>query len=187
LVAYSRIADLTLTPCSHFLPLSTVSALDQPVRSDSIMSGSPTQPPPGPPPPSSLQGQVSVLGPGIAGLLIQGIESGLVFAQFSQWFFGSDRTESSLMSIVVVFVTLVGLSQSGVCFASAWSKYVLHFGMPMLPDWSDYLHIIPTLFISVPVQALMIRRCYYVRSFSTIPHSPSVLIRLTSLWAGTRA
>jgi hypothetical protein len=76
------------------------------------MSGSPTQPPPGPPPPSSLQGQVSVLGPGIAGLLIQGIESGLVFAQFSQWFFGSDRTESSLMSIVVVFVTLVGLYAS---------------------------------------------------------------------------
>jgi hypothetical protein len=105
--------NLTLTPRLHFLPL-TVSAIDPPVRSDSIMSGSPTQPPPPPgpppgPPPSSLQSQASVLGPGIAGLLIQGIESGLVFAQFSQWFFGSDRIENSLISIVVVFVTLVGL------------------------------------------------------------------------------
>lgn len=50
-----------------------------------------------------------MLGPGIAGLLIQGIESGLVLAQFSQWLFGSDRIESSTISIVVVFVTVVGL------------------------------------------------------------------------------
>jgi hypothetical protein len=179
--------NFTLTPRLHFLPL-TVSAIDPPVRSDSIMSGSPTQPPPPPgPPPSSLQSQASVLGPGIAGLLIQGIESGLVFAQFSQWFFGSDRIENSLISIVVVFVTLVGFSQSGVCFASAWSKYVLHFGMPMLPDWSDYLHLIPTLFISVPVQALMIRRCYYLVGRNPCIIMPLVLLLVasivTSLWS----
>ena len=64
-------------------------------------------------PPTQLpQSQASLLGPGIAGLFIQGIESGLVFAQFSQWFFASDRGESSLLSAVVVFVTLVGLYAS---------------------------------------------------------------------------
>ncbi|KAI9448972.1 hypothetical protein BJY52DRAFT_1192966 [Lactarius psammicola] len=112
--------------------------------------------------PQFPQSQASVLGPGIAGLFIQGIESGLVIAQFSQWFYVSDRSESSLLSAVVVFVTAVGLAQSGVCFASAWSKYVQHFGIFLLPDWSDYLQVIPTLVISVPVQALMIRRCYYL-------------------------
>ena len=78
--------------------------------SSSVLS---TQPPPGQPPLGPLpQSQASVLGPAIAGLFIQGIESGLVFSQFSQWFFRSDRTESSLLSTVVVFVTLVGLYAS---------------------------------------------------------------------------
>jgi hypothetical protein len=111
------------------------------------MSGSvpPTQLPP---PPLGSQSQVSVLGPGIAGLFIQGIETGLVFAQFSQWFYGSERNESSLISTIVVFVTVVGLyasfgllpcnliiyfrlssAQSGVCFVSTWSKCVRQFGM----------------------------------------------------------
>ena len=51
---------------------------------------------------------VSLLGPGIVGLFIQGIESGLVFTQFSRWFFESNRSESTLLSIIVVFVTVVG-------------------------------------------------------------------------------
>jgi hypothetical protein len=97
--------------------------------------------------PRFTQSQASVLGPVIAGLFIQGIETGLVFAQFSQWF-GSDRSERSLISIVVVFVTIVGLyafsgllpcdliiyfrlssAQSGVCFVSTWSKCVRQSGM----------------------------------------------------------
>ena len=66
-----------------------------------------------PPLPSCLpQSQASVLGPGITDLFIQAIESGLVFAQFSQWFFASDRIESSLISTIVVFVTVVGLCAS---------------------------------------------------------------------------
>ena len=118
----------TLTPrCISSLLLSIGPACSQ---CDSIMSGSSTQPPlPPPPPPGaspvSLQSQASVLGPGIAGLLIQGIESGLVFAQFSQWFFGSDRIESSLISIVVVFVTTLGLYAS--CRLS-----ILHFDLFVL-------------------------------------------------------
>ena len=66
----------------------------------------PTQPPL---PSSSSQSQVSVLSPGIAGLFIQGIESGLVFAQFSQWFAALDRSESSVLTTTVIFVTIVGL------------------------------------------------------------------------------
>ena len=55
------------------------------------------------------QSQASLLGPGIVGLFIQGIESGLVFAQFSQWFNAHDRREGSLVFIIVMFVTAVGL------------------------------------------------------------------------------
>ncbi|KAH9060675.1 hypothetical protein EDB87DRAFT_1831310 [Lactarius vividus] len=111
----------------------------------------PPQPPP-PPPPGFTQSQASVLGPGIAGLFIQGIESGLVITQFSQWFAALDRSESSVITTVVIFVTVVGLAQSGISFASAWSKYVKHFGMFLLPAWEDNVHSIPTLVIAVPVQ-----------------------------------
>ena len=79
------------------------------------MSGSPPPPPPGQPPgppPGSSSGQASVLGPGLVGLFVQGIETGLVFAQFSQWFYARDRNESTVSSIkttIVIFATGVGL------------------------------------------------------------------------------
>lgn len=55
------------------------------------------------------QSEASALAPGIAGLFIQGIETGLVFSQFSQWCFGAERSEGSALSAVVIFVTVVGL------------------------------------------------------------------------------
>ena len=61
---------------------------------------------------SDTPSQVSQLGPGIADIFIQGIESGLVLAQFSQWFSASDGIESSFSSTIVVFVTLMGLCAS---------------------------------------------------------------------------
>jgi len=73
------------------------------------MSGS-VSPSPSPPPlPGLTLSQASVLGPGIASLFIQGIESGLVFAKFSQWFYARERSENSTVSTVVIFVTVIGL------------------------------------------------------------------------------
>ncbi|KAH9175778.1 hypothetical protein EDB89DRAFT_283804 [Lactarius sanguifluus] len=134
-------------------------------------------------PPAQLppQSQSSVLGPGVAGLFIQGIESGLVIAQFSRWFAALDRSESSVITTVVIFVTVVGLAQSGISFASAWSKYVQHFGMLLLPAWEDSVHSIPTLVIAVPVQALMIQRCYYLVDKNMFIIIPLVLLLVGSI------
>lgn len=72
------------------------------------MSGS--SPPTQQSPSLGSQSEASVLGPGIAGLFIQGIETGLVFAQFSQWWFTSlGRSESSVLTAIIIFVTIVGL------------------------------------------------------------------------------
>lgn len=71
-----------------------------------------------PPLPPGPQSQASVLGPGIAGLFIQGIESGLVVAHFSQWFSALDRSESSVLTTIVIFVTVVGLYASSKLFAA---------------------------------------------------------------------
>ncbi|KAH8988360.1 hypothetical protein EDB92DRAFT_1948037 [Lactarius akahatsu] len=133
-------------------------------------------------PPTQLpQYPTSVLGSAIASLFIQGIGAGLVFAQFSQWFYGSGRRESLLLSAVIVFVTVVGLAQSGLCFASVWSKYVQQFGVFPLPDWEDIVQPIPTLVISVPVQALMIRRCYYLVGKNMFIITPLMLLLVTSI------
>ncbi|KAI9435743.1 hypothetical protein H4582DRAFT_619940 [Lactarius indigo] len=148
------------------------------------MSGSVPLPPP---PPGFTQTHASVLGPGIAGLFIQGIETGLVIAQFSRWFCARDRSESPLLSTIVIFVTIVGLAQSGISFASAWAKYVQEFGDFPCPDWGDYIHTIPNLVISVPIQALMIRRCYYLVGKNMFIITPLVLLLaasiVMSLWA----
>ena len=56
------------------------------------------------------QSQASVLGPGIASLFIQGLETGLVLAQFCRWF-SMERNDSgsAASSTLVIFVTMVGL------------------------------------------------------------------------------
>ena len=103
------------TAHSHSLPPSRLH------RTRQIMSGSV-------PPTQLTQDQASSLGPGIADLFIQGIESGLVLAQFSQWFNDCDRIESSLLSTVVVFVTLVGLCASR--HFTAWLR--THYPFPFM-------------------------------------------------------
>jgi len=86
-----------------------------------------------------------------------------------------------------VFVTLVGLAQSGTCFAWDWSKYVRNFGVFLHPHWSDFLPSIPTVFMSVPAQALMIRRCYYLVGKNLFIITPLVLLWVAtiviSLWS----
>jgi hypothetical protein len=57
----------------------------------------------------SLQSQVCVLGPGITGLFLQGLETGLVVAQFCRWFSSTERNDGAAFSALVVFVTVVGL------------------------------------------------------------------------------
>ena len=74
------------------------------------------------PPPDHMQSQVDVLGPGIAGLFVQGLETGLVIAQFSRWFSTPVRNDSVAFSILVLFVTVVGL----------WVLF--HTVAPSLPD-----------------------------------------------------
>ena len=50
-----------------------------------------------------------VLGPGIVGLFVQGLETGLVLSQFSQWLC-LGRRDGVAITLLVLFVTTVGLS-----------------------------------------------------------------------------
>lgn len=56
-----------------------------------------------------FQSQADVIGPGIAGLFFQGLETGLVLAQFSRWFSSPERNDGAALSTLVVIVTVVGL------------------------------------------------------------------------------
>jgi uncharacterized transporter YbjL len=89
-----------------------------------------------------------VLSPGIVSLFIQGLETGLVISQLSQWL-SLERREGYAITALVIFVTTVGLSafahfsktlshtydslwafsvETAVCFVSAWRIYVRDFG-----------------------------------------------------------
>jgi hypothetical protein len=90
----------------------------------------------------------NVLAPGVIGLFVQGIETGLVFCKLSMWLSLPEHTESLYISVMTGFVTILGLwalfifcmlcppdrmqrVQTGICFASAWRIYVKDFGQPV--------------------------------------------------------
>ena len=52
---------------------------------------------------------VDILGPGIIGLLIQGIQTGMVLSQFATWLSLPGRTEYRFITVLTVFITIVGL------------------------------------------------------------------------------
>lgn len=68
--------------------------------------------------------QASVLGPGLVGILIQGIESGLVIAQSSQWYSRPDRNGSYVITMTVIFVTIVGLYASSRLFSASSHSFI---------------------------------------------------------------
>ncbi|KAH9982018.1 hypothetical protein BJV74DRAFT_57962 [Russula compacta] len=110
----------------------------------------------------SAESLSSTLSPGIIGLFVQGLETGLIFAEFSSWFFLPERTESLFVVILTVFVTLVGFVQTGIYFASAWQIYVDGFGKPVASVWNEKVHVLLTTIIASPIQSLLLWRCYYI-------------------------
>lgn len=56
-----------------------------------------------------MQSISEILAPGIVGLFVQGLETGLVISQLSQWLY-LERKEGVGITLLVVFVTTVGLS-----------------------------------------------------------------------------
>jgi len=133
------------------------------------------------------QNTALALGPGIVGLFIQGIESGLVLAYFCRWLCTRGHGRY-FESTIVIFVTLVGLAQSGIYFASTWTRFVQQFGItPTGRNWGVCTHLIPTLLISVPVQVFMIRRCSDLVRKNLFIVTPLVLLLVAStvmsLWS----
>jgi hypothetical protein len=55
------------------------------------------------------------LGPGIVGLFIQGIETGMVFSQLATWLALPRHTEHRFVTVLTVFITTIGL----------WALYTL--------------------------------------------------------------
>jgi hypothetical protein len=51
----------------------------------------------------------NVLSPGIVSLFVQGIETGLVISQLSQWL-SLEQGDGTAITVLVIFVTTVGLS-----------------------------------------------------------------------------
>ncbi|KAI0296971.1 hypothetical protein B0F90DRAFT_996199 [Multifurca ochricompacta] len=131
--------------------------------------------------PGLPQSEAGVLSPGIVGLFVQGLETGLVIAHFSRWFSSMERNEGLVISITIVFVTAVGLAQTGIVLMGTLSRYVHNFGQPIYIGWVDYAQQIPTLIMTIPVQALMMRRCYHVVRKNMYIITPFALLFIFSI------
>ncbi|KAH8993160.1 hypothetical protein EDB92DRAFT_1944757 [Lactarius akahatsu] len=144
-----------------------------------------------------------VRAPGVVGLFVQGIQTGLVVSQWAQWL-NLERRESTSMIALVVFVTVIGLLETGICFASAWRIYVLDFGQFIYPHWTDSVHVVLVCELSVahwgrgfsdcvlgpgqqstltgaPIQAFFIWRCYHILKKRIYVIIPLVLALITSV------
>jgi hypothetical protein len=58
---------------------------------------------------ASGESRANILGPGIIGLLIQGIQTGVVLSQLATWLSFPGRTEHRFITVLTVFLTTVGL------------------------------------------------------------------------------
>lgn len=58
---------------------------------------------------TSGESRANILGPGIISLLIQGIQTGVVFSQLATWLSFPGHTEHRIITILTVFLTTVGL------------------------------------------------------------------------------
>ncbi|KAH9976619.1 hypothetical protein BGW80DRAFT_871766 [Lactifluus volemus] len=129
------------------------------------------------PPPQSISENIA---PGIIGLFVQGLESGIVLMQLSRWFY-LGRTESIGVKALVLFVTTVGLVETGVSFASAWRIYVLDYGKFIFPGWTDLIHVLLSSLQAVPIQAFFIWNCYHILHRNICLIIPLILALISSL------
>ncbi|KAH9019816.1 hypothetical protein EDB85DRAFT_549542 [Lactarius pseudohatsudake] len=106
--------------------------------------------------------QANVLSPGIVGLFIQGIETGMVFSQLATWLSLPRGTGHRFITVLTVFITTTGLVQTVIYFLSSWRIYVEHYGEQIIPTWTERIQIILTVLVSTPVQSLLLWRCYYI-------------------------
>ncbi|KAH9176218.1 hypothetical protein EDB89DRAFT_1942382 [Lactarius sanguifluus] len=85
------------------------------------------------------------------------------------------------MIALVVFVTVIGLLETGICFASAWRIYVRNFGQFIYPHWTDFVHVMLSTLTAAPIQALFIWRCYHILKKRIYVIIPLVLALITSV------
>ncbi|KAF8486935.1 hypothetical protein DFH94DRAFT_7955 [Russula ochroleuca] len=108
-----------------------------------------------------VQSISNVLSPGIVSLFVQGLETGLVISQLSQWL-SLEQRDGTAITVLVIFVTTVGFVETAVCFTSAWRIYVHNFGQLIVPQWTESVHALLSTLIAAPIQAYFIWRCYHI-------------------------
>ncbi|KAH9982020.1 hypothetical protein BJV74DRAFT_58047 [Russula compacta] len=132
------------------------------------------------PPRNTTQSISEFISPGIVSLFIQGLETGLVISQFSQWLY-LGHAEGSAITILVLFVTTVGFVETAVCFLSTWRIYVLNFGQAIIPGWTESVHVMLSTLVAAPIQAYFIYRCYHIVKKKVYLIAPLVVILISTI------
>ncbi|KAI0297022.1 hypothetical protein B0F90DRAFT_987679 [Multifurca ochricompacta] len=122
----------------------------------------------------------NVLSPGIVGLFVQGVQTGLVITQLSQWLC-LEQTERFVINALVTFVCAIGFLQTGICFASVWRIYVRDFGQVVSSKWTESVQLLLSTLVAAPIQAFFIWRCYYVLKKNIYLIAPLILGLISSM------
>ncbi|EMD34273.1 hypothetical protein CERSUDRAFT_86389 [Gelatoporia subvermispora B] len=102
------------------------------------------------------------IGPSIASLFIEAIETGILINQSFTFWERVDR-ERAIVRLLVAWVTCMAFVQTGFSFYSVWRTFVLNFGNWLLAEdfsWADRIQSTMTVSMASPVKALLIWRCW---------------------------
>ncbi|OCH85469.1 hypothetical protein OBBRIDRAFT_739870 [Obba rivulosa] len=105
---------------------------------------------------------VLYIGPSIASLFIEAIETGILINQSFTFWERVDR-ERGIVRLLVAWVTCMAFLQTGFSFFSVWRTFVLNYGNWILAEdfsWGDRVQSTMTVSMASPVQAFLIWRCW---------------------------
>ncbi|KAH8995824.1 hypothetical protein EDB86DRAFT_3159553 [Lactarius hatsudake] len=98
-------------------------------------------------------------------LFISALEMGAIVVCFARFMARRAEAESSPIKLLVYFLTIVSLFQTGTTFAAWWKIFVVDFGnwgAAAVPAWPQKVHASLTTLLAAPVQLFLTWRCWHL-------------------------
>ncbi|KAI0262237.1 hypothetical protein BC834DRAFT_402974 [Gloeopeniophorella convolvens] len=127
--------------------------------------------------------RVPFLGSTALSTFIGGIETGLIIALFMRYWAHS-HSELLYVKIMVPFVTLVALFQTGCSFSVMWKRSVIDFGdwqAIAIPSWPSKVQSFLTALMATPIQLYLVWRCWRLLGRRWYVAVPLVLLVIGSV------
>ncbi|KDQ57278.1 hypothetical protein JAAARDRAFT_58743 [Jaapia argillacea MUCL 33604] len=116
------------------------------------------------------------IGPSVFGLLAQALQMGVLVDQSAEFWYRADN-ETTIVKLIVAFVSMVAIFQTSASFYSVWHSCITMVSM----TWVEKMTNIINLWMAGPVQAFWIWRCWMLTGKSLFTIIPLVSLLLGSV------